>query len=838
MSDIGLYALTKVFAGALSAVTTGPLGSTDLPDVDLSAAISGNTTGYSAQVYGPDGTSLGFSGQGSGASPSVMDLPDRFIQALLSVEDARFGSHPGVDPVAVAAAAVDTLRGNRRGGSTLTQQVVKNAITGSDQTMDRKVREAILAVRVQDSLPPERIIQGYLANAWFGRGQDGAMGAARAWFGKEWADIELHEAAFLAGILKGPAYYDPVKYPDRARGRRDTVLRMMRARDMITDEEMAVAISMPLDVISTERSDTIMGSLPRWTASGIHEDMSRYGLTSRSDIASGILDITTTISADWQTLAQDALSAGISRIGGSGPAYRVDSPIPAYGEALTGEAVAALRKEAASGLATTRKTGRIIVTSATGGEVSAIVDRGYGDLEWEKIDFDEGKLGFAPRKGDVLAYRRVEDEIILLTSPQVQGSVVVMDPWSGAVLASVGGTDPDLYPFDRSRAMRQPGSSLKPFLWARAMEEGLRYSDMVEDIERSYPTNTGEVWRPRNYDGSQSGLIPLFVALEESSNLVAASLVDRLGIDALGQITEIAGVYDWGGMRRHPSSALGASETTLTRMAAGYAAFANGGLVVSPHHISKIAKNGRALWTPRGPDGYAIATQYTTDDISSMLYGVTARGTAYSAFRDLKLPVAGKTGTTQDYRDAWFMSYTPGVVVAVWVGRDDFKPIPGNLSGSRAAAPIAKAIYASALKEGLLNETGHRADQDQRIDWPPALLDMNGRRGNTRGGYVADGYVVDDPFKRPEAGAVFIQRDTGSTAVEDLRPVDGLDAILNAPEQAAPITRAGEEAWFDRPQSARGYLDGNDDPNAIFTRPSRQITPPAPTGNPVFKNPW
>ena len=252
MSDIGLYALTKVFAGTLSAVMTGPLGNTDLPDVDLKAAIAGNTTGYSAQVYGPDGTELGFTGQGTGASPSVMDLPDRFIQALLSVEDARFGAHPGVDPVAVAAASIDTLRGNRRGGSTLTQQVVKNAITGSDQTVDRKVREAILAVRAQDTLEPDQIIQGYLANAWFGRGQDGAMGAARAWFGKEWADIDLHEAAFLAGILKGPAYYDPVKHPERARARRDTVLQMMRARDMITDEEMALALAMDLEVISAE----------------------------------------------------------------------------------------------------------------------------------------------------------------------------------------------------------------------------------------------------------------------------------------------------------------------------------------------------------------------------------------------------------------------------------------------------------------------------------------------------------------------------------------------------------------------------------------------------------
>jgi len=833
MSDIGLYALTKVFAGALSAVMTGPLGSTDLPDVDLKAAIVGNTTGYSAQVYGPDGTELGFTGHGTGASPSVLDLPDRFIQALLSVEDARFGAHPGVDPVAVAAASIDTLRGNRRGGSTLTQQVVKNAITGSDQTVDRKVREAILAVRAQDTIEPDQIIQGYLANAWFGRGQDGAMGAARAWFGKEWADIDLHEAAFLAGILKGPAYYDPVKHPERARARRDTVLQMMRARDMITDEEMALALAMDLEVISAEQSDELMGSLARWTASGIEEDMSRYGLTNRSDIASGILEITTTIQPDWQKIAEDALISGVSRIGQAGPAARLEAVIPAFGEDLDTEAVEALRREAANGLATTRKSGRAVISSVSGNTAAAIIDRGYGDLEWDQVAFDTGKLGFTPKKGDVLPYKREDDTVTLQPAPQVQGAVVVMDPWSGAVLASVGGTDPDLYPFDRSRAMRQPGSALKPFLWARAMEEGIRYFDMVEDIERSYPTNTGEVWRPRNYDGSQSGLIPLFVALEESSNLVAASLVDRLGVDALGQITEIAGLYEWGGMRRHPSSALGASETTLTRMAAGYSAFANGGLVVSPHHISQVKKDGQTLWTPRGPDGYAIATQYTTDDISSMLYGVTARGTAYSAFKDLKLPVAGKTGTTQDYRDAWFMSFTPGVVVAVWVGRDDFRPIPGNLSGSRAAAPIAKTVYAAALKQGLLNAQGHRPDQTEVKPWPPALLDMNGR-----GAQLQPSYVAQDPFKRPSGGAVFIRREAGTTAVEDLRPVDDLDALLGAPRPGAVATEPQSQPWYDEPSSSGGYLDQNEDPNSIFKAPSRELSSSPATGNTVFRNPW
>lgn len=294
MTEAGLYTLTKIVAGGLSAVMTGPLGTTDLPDVDLAAQIAGNASGYAARVLDQEGGSLGYAGLGSGYSPSPLQLPDQFIQALLSVEDAHFGNHPGVDPVAVTSAAIDTALGHPRGGSTLTQQVVKNSVTGAELSLDRKVREAILAVRAQASMPAEKIIQGYLANAWFGRGQHGAAGASLAWFGKDWSEISLPEAALLAGLLKGPAYYDPIAHPERATTRRDVVLRMMQARGMISGEDYAVATSMPLGVIPEEEAKTIMDALPRWTASGIDRDFREFGLMNRSDIAEGDLEIVAT----------------------------------------------------------------------------------------------------------------------------------------------------------------------------------------------------------------------------------------------------------------------------------------------------------------------------------------------------------------------------------------------------------------------------------------------------------------------------------------------------------------------------------------------------------------
>ena len=777
MPEAGLYVLTKVIAGGLSAVTTGPFGTIDLPDVDLSAKIAGNTAGYAAAVSDASGEMLGHAGLGSGYSPSPFQLPDRFIQALLSIEDTRYGRHPGVDPMAVGSAAIDTISGRRRGGSTLTQQVVKNAITGPELSLDRKIREAILAIRAHQALPHDRILQGYLANAWFGRGQHGAAGAALAWFGKDWSEIELHEAAFLAGLLKGPSYYDPVAHPERATARRNTVLARMRDSGMITETDYAVAISLPLEVIPDEEADALLEALPRWIATGIDADFARYGLTNRSDIAAGGLEVVTTINRQWQRIAEEALEAGIDRLATAGPGGHVDLGGLRPGDDLATPAAGRLREAAAAHVATTRRRGRAIVAGADGDAFHIILDRGFGALEWDSARLTEDAREYTPAPGDVLPYTREAGEPILHPVDQVQGAVVVMDPASGAILASIGGPDPEMSPFDRTAALRQPGSAIKPFLWAAAMENGMRWSDMVADRVETYATPTGETWRPRNYDRSESGLIPLFVGLEESSNLVAAHLVDRLGVAPFARVTEMAGIYDWGKMSRHPASALGASETSLTRLAAGYAAIANGGAAVTPHHVASVRHEGREVWRPRGSgEGYAVASPRTIGDLDAMLWGVTRRGTAAGALRGLDMPVAGKTGTSSGYRDAWFMSYTPDIVVGVWIGRDDATSIPGNPTGSRAAAPVARAVYEAALADRLLTGDGLRPGRPAAPNWPPNLFEMSSATAAPRTAPSAR----DSPFKRP------------------------------LPEEAEPQAT---------PTSGPGYLDRPAERGTIFTTP-------------------
>jgi penicillin-binding protein 1A len=743
MSDVGLYALTKIVVGGLSAFMTGPLGSIDIPDVDIQRDIIERPTGYSAQVVDHTGAGLGYAGHGKGTSPAIADLPDHFIQALLSVEDARFGAHPGIDPMAVASAGIDTLRGYRRGGSTITQQLVKNSVTGDDLTFERKIKEAIVSVRMSEAYDPAVILQAYLANVWFGRGQEGVSGASMAWFGKPWADIELHEAAFLAGILKGPAYYDPVKYPERATQRRNVVLDMMLERRMITAEECAEAKEHPLSVIPAADSNALLDSLSPWIASAVQSDFNRYDILSSSTRVSGDMVIQTTIDPEWQEIAETALRDTIDAIGGKGPAGTVELGSLSFNDPLDSPNVERVRAGAADMLATSHNAGRVIIESVTSSSYQVLLDRGYGPLEWVRIGKSSSHPGYTPKRGDVLPYTRVDGQPVLSSVPQLQGAVVIMAPESGAVLASVGGYDPEVSPFDRTQAKRQPGSAIKPFLWLQAMQEGMSYNTLVEDLEMVYTSANGEIWKPRNYDGSQSGYIPLFVALEESSNLVAANLAARIGIPSLASMTESIGVYEKDGMRRHMTSALGASEATLTRMTAGYAAIANGGHVVAPHHIATIEKDGTTIWDPRyvAPD-MAVAEFQNAADVSSMLYGVTQRGTAAGAFRGSIMKVAGKTGTTQDYRDAWFMSYVPGIAVGVWIGRDDFKPIRGNRSGASAAAPVARKIYDTAAMHGLLSSHGARIDQGYIPQWPPVLLSA---------GYRATAVQPDprEPFKRP-----------------------------------------------------------------------------------------
>jgi len=697
MSEAGIYVLTKALLGGVSALMTGPFGTLDLPAGSIEVALTSTGPGLVIELVSGTGQQMGRVDHAAGGSPGDALLHPAFVPGLIATEDARFHEHPGVDPFAVLSALTDRGEGRIRGGSSLTQQAVKNEILGNSRTLERKALEAIVSVRAVHELGRERILDGYLSKSWFGRGAFGTVGAAQAWFGKTWSEVSLSETALLIGLLKGPARYDPDRDPEAARVRRDAVLGRMIAGGVISLEQADAAraeqISAPGGV----------GSPPTdpWVRSALIREIETGSLPA-SDAARATL----TLSPEWQDLVQEAVIWGASRIDGSGASGTVPT------ETISSGNTEQIRAAMTPFVDTSRDVGRALVTGTA--PLRVLIDRGYGPLEPEtRVSGPD-----AVRIGDVYAYRRRDDRVELIPAPRVNAAAVVMDARTGAILAAVGGANPEMSRFDRTMARRQVGSAIKPFLWARALEAGYRYDDLVPDLRTAYVTPGGEVWSPQNYDGSETGLIPLFVALEESSNNVAAHLIDQLGPYALAEITEASGVYPPGGMTLHPSSALGASETTLIAMAAGYASIANGGVRVTPHTYLMIA-SGDSLLVPEQPSGAPVMTGQTASLLSSMLYGVTVRGTAARAFGPTP-PIGGKTGTTQSHRDAWFVGFGPDLVIAVWVGRDNNAPLPPKTTGSSAAAPIVARIIEAADRTGL---TSRFVRSGMDTDWPPVLLE-------------------------------------------------------------------------------------------------------------------
>jgi penicillin-binding protein 1A len=728
MADAGIFSLSTLFAGAVGAVMTGPLGQVDLPDARFAEAFS-RSQGYRADVFDAAGTRLG---EVRSQDPLPVDLdvlPRDFIGAVMAAEDKRFTEHAGIDPFGLASAIVDTARGETRGGSGITQQMVKNTAVGPDPSYSRKVAEAVLAIRAHSHLGPREVLRLYLENAWFGRGETGAAGAARAWFGKDWSEIDLAEAAYLAALLKGPARLDALRRPEAAKARRDWIIGRMEANGWIDAERAAAAIATPLRVIPVEAAEA--DAADRWALAAAGWQIARDGIARD---AGADMTIRLTLDPAWQRIASEALSEALERLPGKRPLARIDAASTA----------AALRPDGTLDGAALRRLGPDILRALPqgGGLRPALLLARRGDGWIAAIPGETDPLtlradafpsGYAPAPGNVVAISTADgapDMVRVL--PAVEGAVVAIDPRTGAMLASVGGADPALSAFDRTRALRQPGSAAKTFLWLAALDAGLRPDTEIPDIEQSYILPDGTLWRPRNFDRSQSGAMPMFRALERSSNLAAAALGDFVGIEAMAAMAEASGAWSEGSFLRTPAAALGTSETTLTALVAGYAAIVNDGIPRRPHVVA-LAEDGagRALvdmargLRPKDADfaqARPIASARAADDLLAMLRGVVVRGTAAAAFSDSDVTIAGKTGTSQGHRDAWFVGVTPHIAIGVWVGRDDAGPLPDGLTGGRISGPIAARILARAGESGLIDASGHRdAMLSSGSTWPPGL---------------------------------------------------------------------------------------------------------------------
>jgi penicillin-binding protein 1A len=673
-------------------------------------------------------------------------IPKRVVNAFLSAEDKSFYNHHGIDPLSILRAAVTDvgrLNASRRpvGASTITQQVAKNMLLTSEISIKRKIKEILLASRIEAALPKDRILELYLNEIYLGSRAYGVTTAALTYFNKSLDELTLGEAAFLAGLPKAPNRYNPARHPQTAKARRDWVLDRMVEDGMAAQDDVTQAEAPPLEPKHREEAEEVKA--PYFAEEVRRELLSRYG--EKLLYGSG-LSVRTSLDARLQAAADAALRAGLIRYerdhgGWRGPVNRIDPkgnweprlakvPIPAVATDVGWQLAVVTRNE---------KDG--VTIGLKGGAMGHIP---FSEMRWARPRRENGHFGPYPRStldivkpGDVVmvepmnaatngeaANTKAPSAYTLCQVPEISGALVVMDPHSGRVLAISGGFSFEISQFDRAtQAKRQPGSSIKPFVYLTALDHGFTPSTLVLDGPISLPQGPGlPMWSPANYTnryhGSQyRGPTPLRVGLEQSLNAMTARLASIIGMESIAQTIERFGIMDY--TPREYSMALGTGETTPLRLTAAYAMLLNGGKRITPTLIDRIQdRDGTTIFRAdqRSCQGCTnvvwdrqkrpvildtreqIADPRSAFQIVSMLQGVVERGTG-TAVKAVGKPIAGKTGTTNDFRDAWFVGGTPDLIAGVFIGYDDPDSLGDDETGGHIAAPVFRDFMIAALKD-------------------------------------------------------------------------------------------------------------------------------------------
>ena len=690
-------------------------------------------------------------------------IPKRVIAAFLAAEDKNFYSHHGVDPASMLRAAVTDIgrwHSTRRpiGASTITQQVAKNMLLSNELSISRKIKEVLLATRIDEALPKDRILELYLNEIYLGAGAYGVASAALTYFDKPLDELTLGEAAFLAGLPKAPSNYNPVRFPQAARFRRDIVLDQMQEAGFATAAEIAAAKADP--VVVRHREDTALINAPYFAEEVRRELVARFG---EKMVYEGGLTVRTSLDGRLQQDADKTLRDGLIAFdrahgGWRGPVDHIADHIEANGDWTAKLAEQPLPPGADAmnwQLAMVRRT------DAEGAEIGfkdgSIGRIPFAQMRWAQPLREDGNLGAFPRSaadvvqpGDVIMVeplpeppepakkRMLRGKVVeaavpakpvplynLCQIPDVSGALVSIDPHTGRVLAMSGGFSFEISQFNRAtQAHRQPGSAIKPFVYLTAMEHGFTPSTLVVDGPLSLDQGPGlPPWTPGNYESdSYRGPTPLAVALAHSLNTVAARLGALLGMEAIGENIEAFGIMDH--MPREYSMTLGAGETTPLRLTAAYAMLADGGKKLTPTLIDSVQdRNGVTIfradqrpcdgcrdveWNHQPPPVIPdtreqLADPQSTYQVVQMMEGVVQRGTGAKVAAVGK-PIAGKTGTTSEWRDAWFVGFTPDLAAGVYVGYDNHDSLGRGQQAAVVAAPMFRDFMMTALKDAPATE--------------------------------------------------------------------------------------------------------------------------------------
>ena len=663
-------------------------------------------------------------------------IPPHVVEAFLAAEDANFYDHGGIDLTGLLRAAIanvgNMLNGRRlEGGSTITQQVAKNFLLSSEQRIARKVQEMVLAMRMERAFTKDRILELYLNEIFLGNRAYGVAAAALNYFDSSLDELELHEIAYLAALPKAPNNYHPERHPEAAIGRRNYVLARMHANGFITEAEMREAQAQPLETVSRLQGETYLAA--EYFVEEVRREL--FNMYGEEQLYSGGLSVRTSLNTRAQLAARSALRAGLveydRRYGYRGPLATLEN-FDAWPDQL---AEIELPRDLDEGW-----THAVVLEVRDNDVLIGMADRVRGtiplsELRWARTPSRRSSdnfpvLGPAVQRpsdvlelGDVVLVERLSEEgeeYGLRQVPEINGAVMALDPYTGRVLAMIGGYSFQQSQFNRAtQARRQPGSSFKPFVYAAALDNGFTPASIILDAPFA-ATGGGDnrFYRPSNYSDQFYGPSTMRLGLELSRNVMTVRLAQDTGMQPIAEYAERFGIYD----RMDPvlSMSLGAGETTLWRLMSAYGALVNGGRRVTPTLIDRVQdRTGQTIYlhdqrecvacdAEEWRDGLAepelaelgeeVVDPVTAYQVVSMLEGAVRRGTG-SSLNALGRPVAGKTGTTNEFRDAWFVGFTPDLVVGVYVGFDTPVPLGSGEAGGRAAAPIARDTFAPILEE-------------------------------------------------------------------------------------------------------------------------------------------
>jgi len=704
-----------ISVGVILAVTVG------IPSVD---EMKQYKPAAGTKIYADDDVLIGELKAEKGIFIPIQSIPENMINAVVAVEDSRFWKHKGIDYVAIGRAIVKDIIhvGLKEGGSTITQQLAKVMFLTPEKTFKRKLREAALAVKIEKNLDKKEILELYLNKVYFGHGAYGVEMAARTYFGKPVKDITLSEAALLAALVKAPSLYSPFNDLTRAKERQQIVLSRMEEEGFIKRSEKEHALKQPLYLSTVRKGIEANNYFTEYVRKYLEE---KYGVET---VYKGDLRVYTTLDRNAQFMAAKAVQEGLKELdkrrGWRGPIeHRKDfdvgkekkmkesAPLVVInpGDIATGLVLNVSHKEAI--IRTRGVVGRLSVEDARW--ASKVIDPKKGTIKMLK-DFSLNQI-LTP--GDIIkvsikSIRGNNVQLSLEQEPEAEGALVAIEQDTGFIRALIGGYDFVRSDFNRALyAKRQPGSAFKPIIYAAALDHGFSPASIIMDEPVTYHGGPKGDWTPENYDHKFYGPTTLREALTYSRNVVTVKLVDAVGINNVLDFVRTVGIQ--GDMPRDLTIALGSLSVTPLELALCYSVFADNGLKVTPIAIKYITDpNGRILESNE-PEAEEVISPQTAFLITSMMEDVVKNGTGWRA-KSLGRPVAGKTGTTNEYRDAWFVGYTPGIVAAVWVGFDDTRPLGSQETGARAASPIWVLFMKNILSgdpedftvpEGIVNRT-------------------------------------------------------------------------------------------------------------------------------------